>query len=140
MPWKPPTHAQLMRARQSRRTQDRAYEERRRRDPALALARCLRSSAQWKKVRAMKLARDPLCEECKQHAVATRATQVHHREALVRRPDLAFVLDNLVSTCTTCHARLEAEAPSALSSAFKVFCTEIGAAHTTTLNGRTVQC
>ena len=109
MPWKPRTHAQLMRQRQSRREREREYEERRRRDPALALARKIRSSARWKKVRRLKLARDPLCQECLQQRVTTPATQVHHVEPLARRPDLAFVLEALRSVCTTCHARLEAE-------------------------------
>jgi 5-methylcytosine-specific restriction protein A len=62
-----------------------------------------------KDVQRMKLARDPLCEDCLGHDVTRAAQQVHHLVPVVERPDLAFVMDNLRSLCTTCHARREAE-------------------------------
>ena len=107
MPWKAPTHSELLRR---RRGADRDYEARRRRDPRLALANRLRSSSRWKKVRALKLARDPLCEDCKDHGLAVPAVQVHHLKGVARHPELAFVMENLLSLCTTCHAKREARA------------------------------
>ena len=107
MPWSSPSHSQRQRAQRGRTQNDREYEERRRRDPALALALKLRGSQRWKKVRAIKLARDPLCEDCRKHGRTEPATQVHHVEPLVQRPDLAFDPVNLMSLCTTCHARRE---------------------------------
>jgi len=109
MPWRAKSHLQRQRERLGRRHADREYEERRRRNPALARADKIRRSSRWKKVRALKLARDPLCEDCKEHGVTTPAEQVHHLVGLAERPDLAFVLENTRSLCTTCHARREAE-------------------------------
>ena len=107
MPWSSPSHSQRQRARQGRTQSDREYEEKRRRDPALALARKLRSSNRWRKLRAIKLANDPLCVDC--HDRTEAATQVHHVVPIVQRPDLAFVSGNLRSLCTTCHAKREAK-------------------------------
>jgi 5-methylcytosine-specific restriction protein A len=109
MPWRPPNRSELMRRRQGRKARDAEYEARRRRDPALAQAQHIRSSARWRKVRALKLARDPLCEDCKERGVLKAATQVHHLEGLAQRPDLAFVMTNLASLCSTCHAKREAK-------------------------------
>ncbi len=108
MPWRAPTHSERMRRKRGRKERDREYEERRRRDPALAMANRLRKSSRWKKVRALKLARDPLCEDCWEHGVTRPAAQVHHLEAVAKRPDLAFEMKNLRSLCTTCHAKREA--------------------------------
>jgi 5-methylcytosine-specific restriction protein A len=98
-----------MRQRQGRKACDAEYEARRRSDPALARAQRIRSSARWRKLRALKLARDPLCEDCQTRGVLKAATQVHHVEGLAQRPDLAFVMKNLASLCTTCHAKREAQ-------------------------------
>ena len=97
-----------MRRRMGRMARDAEYEARRRSDPALAKANRLRSSSQWKKVRAIKLACDPCCEDCREHGVTMAAQQVHHMEPVAMRPDLAFVMENLRSLCTTCHAKREA--------------------------------
>ncbi|MHC4137458.1 MAG: hypothetical protein ACYS0K_21125 [Planctomycetota bacterium] len=59
MPWQAPSHSELKRKRTGRTALGKEYEERRRRDPALALAQKLRGSARWRKVRALKLSRDP---------------------------------------------------------------------------------
>jgi 5-methylcytosine-specific restriction protein A len=109
VPWNAPRHSDLQRRRLGRRHFDADYEARRRADPALALANKLRSSARWKKVRALHLAREPLCQDCAEHGVAEPAAQVHHMIPVAERPDLAFDRENLRSLCTTCHARREAE-------------------------------
>jgi 5-methylcytosine-specific restriction protein A len=109
VPWQAPSHSELKRKRLGRTALGKEYEERRRRNPALALAQKLRGSARWRKVRALKLSRDPLCQDCEEHGVVTAAQQVHHVEPLAERPDLAYVLENTRSLCTTCHAKREAE-------------------------------
>lgn len=70
------------------------------------LARRIRSSATWQKCRAVKLARDPVCERCREKL----ADEVHHIERLAVRPDLAFQLDNLRALCRDCHDIEDAEA------------------------------
>jgi 5-methylcytosine-specific restriction protein A len=112
MPWKPPSHSELLRKRQGRKATDAEYEARRRQDPALAEAQRLRSSMRWRKVRAIKLKRDPLCEDCLEHDVTRPATQVHHMKGLAPHPELAFTMSNLRSLCTTCHAKREAREQS----------------------------
>lgn len=105
---RPPTHLQLLRAGRDRAA-DRDYDERRRRDPALAAAARIRRSMAWQSCRRAKLERDPLCERCEAEGRSTFAAQVHHRIPLAQRPDLAFDHGNLMSVCTRCHARLEHE-------------------------------
>lgn len=45
----------------------------------------------------MKLARDPLRADCLERGVTEPATQVHHSVPARERPDLAFVMEVLVS-------------------------------------------
>lgn len=89
----------------------RAYDERRKDDPALALAAKIRSSRRWKSVRLMALRRNPLCSDPfgdhAKHRLTVEATQVHHIEGLAVAPKKAFNLDNLAPVCTRCHARIE---------------------------------
>lgn len=69
----------------------------------------IRSSARWRKVRGLVLARSPICVDplgMHQGRVIV-ADQVHHIEPLCRRPDLAFEVDNLAPLCTQCHAAIE---------------------------------
>ena len=61
----------------------------------------------WIKLRAAKVAADPLCEYClaKEPEVVTVAAQVHHRIPFRGINDpLRLDWDNLVSTCIPCHA------------------------------------
>jgi 5-methylcytosine-specific restriction protein A len=58
----------------------------------------------WEKVRALKLRRDPLCEDCKSEGRYIPAKEVHHIIKVSDRPDLRLVLDNLMSLCTRHHA------------------------------------
>lgn len=57
-------------------------------------------TARWRRVRAMKLARDPLCEEC-----GAPAGEVHHVRRRRDAPELAYELTNLRSLCKPCHSR-----------------------------------
>jgi 5-methylcytosine-specific restriction protein A len=80
-------------------------------DPALSLAANIRSGWKWKKVRRQKLTGWPLCQDpFKDHErrnATETAKQVHHIVGLATHPELAYTLDNLMSVCTRCHARLE---------------------------------
>ena len=72
----------------------------------------LRNSAAWRKVRKTKLGINPLCEDpFGTHAQAgntATAQQVHHIMPIATHRHLATDLANLMSVCTRCHARLEA--------------------------------
>ncbi len=61
--------------------------------------------AGWRKVRAAKLADNPLCQRCEERGRTTLATEVHHRDhdQFNRRPE------NLESVCTPCHRARERE-------------------------------
>jgi hypothetical protein len=90
----------------------RNYDRTRRKNkPELALAARIRASVRWKKVAKMKLGMNPMCEDPhgtheRRNDTAT-AKQVHHIEGLAIAPEKAFDLCNLMSVCTSCHARLE---------------------------------
>lgn len=101
------THRQRMKRRLgiTRAQADKAYDLRRRaRDPNLRGPRDVRRSYRWRKVRALQLRKRPVCE-LQLEGCRLEATQVDHRVPLSERPDLAYSMDNLVSVCTSCHAR-----------------------------------
>ena len=64
-------------------------------------------SKEWKKVRALKLQKDPLCEECLKQGLYTPADMVHHKIWLdminINDPEIALNIDNLQSLCWECH-------------------------------------
>jgi 5-methylcytosine-specific restriction endonuclease McrA len=55
---------------------------------------------------------NPICEDpFNVHgSITASADQAHHIKPLLTHPELAFVLDNLMSLCTKCHARIESDA------------------------------
>ena len=61
--------------------------------------------ARWKRLRAVKLNAEPLCERCKQQGRTTVAVHVHHVQPRKARPDLAYNYDNLESLCIHCHSK-----------------------------------
>ena len=105
MPWKLKSHAEWLRP-QRRKVYDQAYEKKRLRDPALATAKALRNTRRWQTVRDMALAQHPHCQDPQgRHPGQVRpATQVHHKQPLNERPDLAYALENLCCLCASCHA------------------------------------
>lgn len=64
----------------------------------------LYNSAAWKRLRLLKLARDPLCGRCLEQGIVEPAAHVHHVEPLALRPDLALVLENLEGLCPSHHS------------------------------------
>ena len=105
MPQKALSHSQRQgTARQAKRHYDRT---KRKVDPALAEAKKVRSSARWRKLRALKLQRDPVCQDPDfnhTHTVVA-AREVDHIVPLRKDITQAYVYDNLQSLCTYCHAR-----------------------------------
>jgi 5-methylcytosine-specific restriction protein A len=63
--------------------------------------------ATWQKLRKMKLAADPLCEEHLKEGQDVAATMVHHIKPIETHPELRLVWDNLMSLCNDCHERKE---------------------------------
>lgn len=67
--------------------------------------------AEWRKVRAIKVEKNPLCERCLKigkyvpinKKVNGNYGVVHHIIPVEERPDLRLVLDNLESLCFECH-------------------------------------
>lgn len=60
--------------------------------------------ALWRKVRRMKLARDPLCESCRKRRRTVAAQLVDHIVP-IRAGGARLDLANLQSMCRRCHAR-----------------------------------
>jgi 5-methylcytosine-specific restriction endonuclease McrA len=75
-----------------------------RRGPDHATAKRLYNSTAWKRLRAVQLAREPLCRSCKAAGRPVAATHVDHVVPWSNRLELALDLDNLQSLCTSCHA------------------------------------
>lgn len=72
--------------------------------------------AVWKRLRRMKLARDPLCEECASLGRHRAATECDHRIA-VTKGGAALDIENLTSLCRTCHSRKTASMDGAFGNA-----------------------
>lgn len=84
----------------SRRDQDRYYD-RYKRDRA---SRSFYKSTAWERAREQALIRDNhLCQHCLKRQRLTLADMVHHIKPISDYPDLALVLDNLLSLCNSCH-------------------------------------
>lgn len=69
------------------------------------------NSSRWKKLRIAKLMKDPLCEMCLQKGITTPGIDVHHiisflsTDDPIKRVELAFDYDNLMSICKQCHQK-----------------------------------
>lgn len=64
-------------------------------------------SKQWRSVRQEALERDNFeCQECKRHGKYSRAQNVHHKQELKLRPELALSIDNLECLCIRCHNKI----------------------------------
>lgn len=59
-------------------------------------------TSQWDKVRALQLARAPLCAMCMQHDRVEPATVVHHIKPITEGGAM-LDMDNLMSLCRQCH-------------------------------------
>ena len=69
---------------------------------ARAQRRFLRTDdPRWRKIRARKLAIDPLCEHCRLHGITRAATEVDHKDCDSGNNNF----NNLSSLCKSCHSR-----------------------------------
>lgn len=65
-------------------------------------------STAWRKLRAVKLAREPMCEECARQGRVTPAQMVDHIIP-INKGGAPLDVDNLQSLCNACHARKSAK-------------------------------
>lgn len=101
MPDAPPTHRSPWAASSTRHQRyDRGQRDKR--------SKQFYDSAAWRRTRAEKLARDPLCEGCKMAGKLTAASHVHHAIEIKVDWDRRLDPDNLVSACHSCHSRIHA--------------------------------
>lgn len=63
------------------------------------------AKANWRKLRAWVLNRDPLCRLCLEEGIVREATEVDHIIPRRERPDLSFDLDNLQALCKPHHSQ-----------------------------------
>jgi 5-methylcytosine-specific restriction protein A len=94
MPTRPPIHRPLGQLRSAQSESDR--------ERGSASARGY--DRLWRKFRQAFLAEHPLCADCEREGLITVATEVHHREKLVKRPDLRLDPANATALCTPCHS------------------------------------
>ena len=57
----------------------------------------------WQKLRRVKVATNPICEDCLERGRARLTEEVDHIVPIEKRPDLRLNLDNLRSLCGRCH-------------------------------------
>lgn len=80
-----------------------------------ALYNSLIMTRRWRKIRAQKMADNPLCEMCEKEGRITSATEVHHKIPVESTQDparaemLAYSLDNLMSLCRDCHHKIHTD-------------------------------
>ena len=65
------------------------------------------NNRRWLRVRGIKLARSPLCEDCWAEGRRTVATEVHHIQP-INNGGPAYAVHNLKSLCKRCHAKQHA--------------------------------
>jgi 5-methylcytosine-specific restriction protein A len=63
----------------------------------------------WRKLRALKLSMNPLCEDCSLRGRTTPAAHVHHVRDRKQHPALALDIENLQALCVGCHNRKRRE-------------------------------
>jgi len=64
-------------------------------------------STGWRRLRALKLSEQPLCEECLRAGRTTPAQMVDHIVP-INKGGAKLTMDNLQSLCNACHARKSA--------------------------------
>ncbi|WP_192820185.1 HNH endonuclease [Rufibacter sp. LB8] len=62
------------------------------------------TSTAWRKLRARKLANDPLCTHCQKKGIITLGSDIDHVLSIAKRPDLKLDYDNLQTLCKSCHS------------------------------------
>lgn len=60
----------------------------------------------WKKLRVLKLMKNPLCEMCEKEGIVKPALDVHHIVPILKDMTKAFDEDNLMSLCRKHHIQI----------------------------------
>ena len=76
-------------------------------NPAVRKADTSHYDRRWQKIRAMYLAKNPLCAECQKAGRLTPANEVHHIVAV--NDGGSDHDDNLMGLCKSCHSRKTAK-------------------------------
>lgn len=63
------------------------------------------ASAEWKKLRQLKLQQSPMCEICYSQGKISKANIVDHVRPIKEYPDGKLDISNLQSVCMSCHSR-----------------------------------
>ena len=87
------------------------YDDTKRKDdPALALAKRIRSAKRWRRVELLHKQLYPICcDPFAKHQEGPEPNQEsHHIQPLSTHPQLAYELDNLAPLCVHCHRKVEA--------------------------------
>lgn len=90
----------IYKPKKAKKKEKKLYEEERRK---------IYKSTRWRKLRALKIAEQPLCEMCLKEGKTTIAEDVHHIESFMSTDDkvlriaLAYDYENLMSICKTHH-------------------------------------
>lgn len=90
----------IYKPKKAKKKEKKLYEEERRK---------IYKSTRWRKLRALKIAEQPLCEMCLKEGRTTIAEDVHHIESFMSTDDkvlrlaLAYDYENLMSICKTHH-------------------------------------
>jgi 5-methylcytosine-specific restriction protein A len=71
------------------------------------------NTSRWQKLRAAKLARDPLCDDCLRTGMVVAADTVDHRLAISQGGHPFPALGELSSKCAPCHSRKTARGAEA---------------------------
>jgi len=88
--------------------EDHKRAERKRYDNDRGTAASRGYNGQWRKVRGIKLKRNPLCERCRSRGRTVAAAMVHHIVA-IRKGGAAYDVENLMSVCVGCHDEIHRE-------------------------------
>ena len=70
------------------------------------------NTQRWRDMRAWKMVENPLCEMCLKEDRVTPVEEIHHMTSFmttddpIKRTNLAYDSDNLISICKTCHQRI----------------------------------
>lgn len=81
-------------------------------DEARAIRNRFYNSARYKKVKALKIRQNPICEICDLQGITQFGQQVHHWYSPFQvtnetdKWELGLSMDNLVTLCSKCHSRL----------------------------------
>ena len=57
----------------------------------------------WRRIRALKISINPLCERCLSKKLTVPAAIVHHKKTIKEYPALRLDIKNLESLCFQCH-------------------------------------